>query len=370
MKRRRAGAAAAEEEPWDQTQQQEGPEADVGDQTGWRTSTVHLSGIARLGRGAAWMLIASGPLLGIAALLGSAGPAHVTAAPAATAQPASDTGPSGFAQLFVQAYLEAGQGTESSLSPYYSGTVTLTTPPDTRAANSTTAVASQQVQPGYWTVTVATRVVEKNSKGVWQIAGLEYYQVPVQALGPASAGGSKPADSTELGYTATALPAQVAAPQSLTPSSLGYGTDRGSAPSDPATQTIAGFLASYLVGHGELDRYTSPGVTLQPVSPAPYTEVDVTDVADDSGNASSSSVPADGTVRHSLAKVTVKDTSGGTYPLTYALTLRARGGRWEVLSLGPAPVLQSGSAPAPATPSPGAGSDGDSASDSPSPSGS
>jgi hypothetical protein len=247
----------------------------------------------------------------------------------------------------------------------------MTSAPDTRAANSTTAVASRQVQPGYWTVTVAARVVEKNSKGVWQSAGLEYYQVPVQVLGPASAGGSKPADSTELGYTATALPAQVAAPQSLTSSSLGYGTDRGSTPSDPATQTIAGFLSSYLAGQGELDRYTSPGVALQPVSPAPYTAVDVTDVADDSGNAASSSVPADGALRHSLATVTVKDSVGGTYPLTYALTLRARGGRWEVLSLGPAPVLQSGSAPAPATPSPGSGSgsDGDSASGSPSPSG-
>ena len=348
---------------------------DAGDEeTGWQTSTAGLTGAARLARIGAWVLIASGPLLGITALLGSSGPAQGRPAAAPALKTASDTGPSGFAQLYLAAYLEAGQGTENSLSPYFSGTVALTNTPDTRSATRTVAAASSQVQDGYWSVTVAAEVAQKNAKGVWMDAGLQYYQVPVQVLGPASAGGTQRSTGSALGYTATALPAQVAAPAALKPSALGYPTDRGANQDDPATQTVSGFLDAYLAGQGALDRYTSPGVTLQPVTPAPYTDVEITDVADDSGNASNTTVPADGANRQVLATVTAKDDSGASYPLSYALTLRSRGGRWEVAALGAAPELQSGSRPSLAAPTASPDSDatgGTGSTDaSPSPSGS
>jgi hypothetical protein len=219
-------------------------------------------------------------------------------------------------------------------------------------------------------VTVAADVTAKSSQGAFTDAGLQYYRIPVQALGPLSAGGSSSGAKT-TGYAATALPAQVAAPASLTAGGLGYGTDRGSNANDPETSAIASFLNAYLAGKGGLSYYTSPGVTLQPVNPAPYTAVQITDVTDDSGNASSTAVPADGTVRQALVQVTATDSSN-TYPLTYALTLRARGGRWEIAALGDAPALQAGSAPAAATPSPDSDSTDspDSSSAAPSPSGS
>ncbi|MFZ3494564.1 conjugal transfer protein [Streptomyces sp. 5.8] len=367
LRRRRA---VAESEAWDDLPQAE-PEQEVldaGDETGWQTSTAGLSGAARLARIGAWILIASGPLLGITSLLGSPTQAQSATVTAPTAQTASDTGPSGFAQLYVVAYIEAGQGSEGSLRPYFSGSVTLTNTPGTRSATRTVAVTSREVQPGYWAVTVAARIAQKDAKGAYVDAGLRYYQVPVQALGPASAGGSNRNDESTLGYTATALPAQVAAPASLTASALGYGTNRGSNPADPATQTITGFLNAYLAGKGGLDRYTSPGVSLQSVTPAPYSGIEVTDVADDSANASNTAVPSDGAVRQTLATVNAKDASGATYPLTYALTLRSRGGRWEIASLGAAPVLQRGSNPALVAPSPDSDSTDSTGTPSPSPS--
>ncbi|WP_275562598.1 conjugal transfer protein [Streptomyces sp. 5-6(2022)] len=149
------------------------------------------------------------------------------------------------------------------------------------------------------------------------------------------------------GYAATALPAQVAAPASLTASSLGAGTDRGSNAGDPETSAIASFLNAYLTGKRGLDYYTSPGVTLRPVTPAPYTSVRITDIADDSGNTGSTAVPADGTARQALVQVTAADSTGTAYPLTYA-----RGGRWEIAALGETPALQAGSTPAAVAPLP------------------
>ncbi len=367
--------AAADDEAWDEAPAEEAPQEpadDDTDRTGWGTTPAHLSGFTRLARAGAWVLIASGPLLGVTALLGSSSSAQSAPKAAPVAQQPSDTGPSGFAQLYLAAYLAAVQGTESSLAPYFSGTVTLTNTPGTRTASRMVTIASREVQPGYWSVTVAADVQQKNSRGSFVDAGLQYYRIPVQVLGPPSDGGSSSSNAKTTGYAATALPAQVAAPASLTASTLGYGTDRGSNAGDPETQAIASFLNAYLAGKGGLDYYTSPGVTLRPVTPAPYTSVQITDVADDSGNTSSTAVPADGTVRQALVQVTATDSTGTAYPLTYALTLRARAGRWEIAALGDAPALQAGSTPAAVTPSPDSDSTDspdDSSSAAPSPSG-
>ncbi|MEU9255738.1 conjugal transfer protein [Streptomyces sp. NPDC048270] len=326
-------------------------------ETGWTATSAGLSGIAKLVRVGAWVLIASGPLLGLAGLLGSSATAQGAPAPAApVTQPASDTGPSGFAQLFVAAYLEAGRGSEKTLAPYYSGSVTLTSVPGSRSSSRTVAVASQEVGAGYWSVTVAARVANKDAKGTVTDAGLQYFQVAVQVLGTPAAGGAAQGQLV-LGYAATALPAQIAAPASLTPSALGYPTSRGSNPTDPATQTVSGFLSAYLAGKGDLNRYTSPGVVLLPVAPAPYTAIKITELSDDSEKAADNAVPGDGKARQVLAKVAATDTTGTDHPMTYALTLRSRGGRWEVASLGAAPLLQPGSKPAVPTPTASPNSD-------------
>lgn len=356
------------EEAWPEA---DGPtDAELEDEariTGWRASTAGLSGLATLTQIGAWVLVASGPLLGIAALVGSSSPAPGVPKAAPTSQQASGTGPSGFAQLYVAAYLKAGEGTEADLSPYFSGPVVLTSPPNSRSASQTVVVRIRAIESGYWSVTVAVRVASRNTKGAEIDAGVQYYRVGVQVLGPATADGSSTSGDITVGYTATSLPAQVAAPAALKPGELGYDTSGSGSTSGPATETVSFFLNAYLASSGELDRYTSPGVRLQPVSPAPYTEVKVTDVHVDSASAGEHGVPGDGATRRLLVTVDATDQDGRTFPLSYALTLTSRAGRWEVASLDDAPALKPGSKPS-AAPTNTPGPDSEDAAASPTPS--
>ncbi|MFF4534040.1 conjugal transfer protein [Streptomyces sp. NPDC001407] len=339
-------AEAVEAEVWDEEagQPQEAVPASEPDETGWKTSTAHLSGIARLVRVGAWALVASGPVFGVMALVGASGPAQGVAKPVAAPSPASPVGPAGFAQLFVTAYLEAGQGTERDLAPYYSGSVALSVKPGTRTASRPVVIASREVQPGYWSVTVAVDVTAQDDKGKAKRLGVQYFRVGIQATGPAGAGGTATSASAVAGYTATSLPAQVAAPAALKPGALAYESDRGSSSTDPAVETARGFLTAYLAGTGELDRYTSPGTRLRAISPAPYTAVKVTGVQDDAG-AGQQKVPADGTQLHQLVQVEATDQAGSAASLSYALTLTSRAGRWEVASVDDAPAIRASSAP-------------------------
>jgi len=337
---------AAEAESWDQENEQS-PEASAADldETGWKTCSAHMSVIARLVRVGAWALVASGPVFGVTALLGSPSPAQGVAKPATSPTPASSTGPAGFAQLFVAAYLEAGQGTERELAPYYSGPVALSAKPGTREVTRSTVVASREVQPGYWSITVAADVTAQDDKGKANRLGVQYFRVGVQAKGPAAAGGTAKSVTTGAGYAATSLPAQVSAPAALKPGALKYESDRGTSSADPSVETAKEFLSAYLTGTAELDRYTSPSVPLRAITPAPYTAVKVTGVKDDSSGPGQQKVPADGTELHQLVEVEATDQAGNDTPLSYALTLRSRASRWEVASIDDAPALRAGSAP-------------------------
>ncbi|GGT28027.1 hypothetical protein GCM10010271_35020 [Streptomyces kurssanovii] len=348
-----------EADAWDEEvdERQEETSTANRDDTGWKTSTAHLSGITRLVRFGAWALVVSGPVFGALALLSSSGPAQGVAKPVKAATSASQTGPAGFAELFVAAYLQAGQGTERDLAPYYSGSVRLSVKPGTRTATHSTVIASREVQPGYWSITVAADVTTKDDKGKAKRLGVQYFRVGVQATGPAGVGGTAESATAAAGYVATSLPAQVAAPTALQPGALAYGSERGSSSTNPAVETARGFLSAYLTGTAELDRYTSPGTSLLGITPAPYTAVKVTGVRDDSPRTGQQKVPADGTVLHQLVQVDATDQAGSPVSLSYALTLKSRAGRWEVASVDDAPAVRASSAPSAAphiTPTPDA----------------
>ncbi|MGW4894571.1 conjugal transfer protein [Kitasatospora sp. NPDC004240] len=334
-------------EAWDditEAEVQDAPDTAGEERTGWQMSTAGLSGFARLARIGAWVLLASGPVLGVAAFTSSASPQEPKK-PAAAVRNPSDTAPSGFAQLFVAAYLEAGQGTESSLSPYYADPVILTNPPASRSASRIVAISSTEVEPGYWSVTVAARVQAKNKKGETADQGVQYFRVGVQVVGPAAVGGAAKSTATPAGYAATSLPAQVAAPAALRTSGLAYGTPKGSGTADPVVDTASSFLSAYLASNGELDRYISPGTAITPIAPAPYTSVKITNAYDNGPSDGSLAVPSDGAARRVLVTVTATDSTGQNYPLTYALDLRSRGGRWEVWAVADAPAIKTGAKP-------------------------
>lgn len=315
-------------------------EEEAGEQGGWVTvspgALANLSAVLRWG---AWLLLLAGPLLGLAALLRPIPAAGVapSAAKASSAVVRDTAGPAGFAQLYVAAYVEAGKGSEASLAPYYPlmRDISLEAKAGAQHAERLAAVRVTQVSSGYWSVTVAARitsaakasVAEKNDEA-GSVAVLRYFQVPVRAAG---SGG---------GYAAAALPAEVAAPAVNSDGpQLGYGTPVPADAHDAAVATISDFLTAYLAGSGELDRYLSPGTDLTAVSPAPYRRVRVTQLAERDGDFAAVAPATEGVRRDLLVGVAATGMDGQVRPLTYALALQARDGRWEIAALDAAPVL-------------------------------
>ncbi|MEU9919672.1 conjugal transfer protein, partial [Streptomyces sp. NPDC051001] len=104
-------------------------------------------------------------------------------------------------------------------------------------------------------------------------------------------------------------------------------------PTDGEVSSTAGeFLAAYLTGAGEIDRYLAPGVRLSPVSPAPFQSVTVEQLLAADEAAAAESVPTDGTRVGVMVQAEARD-GDGRWPLAYELTLIARSGRWEVSAL-------------------------------------
>lgn len=335
---------------WDIDEQPE----DDGYVGGW--STGARANTSALLRWAAWGLIALGPVL--------AGAAFARASTAVLAQPTvaasaptgtGSQGAAGFATLFVAQYLRAGEGDQDKLAAYYQGAaeIQLEGEPNRRHGEQLTVVRLRQTDPDVWSVTVAARIVSAAKPDAQETAApdstegnsrlsaaeaaadsIHYFQVPV-AAGPVTAGAT--------GYTALAMPAEVTAPARIKPPQMDYGPAEPAVDSDPRTQAVAQFLTAYLTGAGaaELDRYLAPGTRLTAITPAPYTEVSVDQmqIEGDQGDGPASAVPKDGT--RSRLVVAIRATGQDTVrvPLSYALTLKARAGRWEIAALDGAPSL-------------------------------
>ncbi|WP_323186255.1 conjugal transfer protein [Streptomyces canus] len=171
------------------------------------------------------------------------------------------------------------------------------------------AVRSVQQTGTAWSVTVAAQYAD---------GSVRYFAVPVVA------------DSSGASFTASGAPGAVAGPARAAGVQSPYTV---TVPTDSEVCAAAGeFLAAYLAGAGEVDRYLAPGVRLSPVSPAPYQTVTVQQILAADHEAAAESVPAEGTRVRVMAEVEARD-SWGRWPLAYELTLKVRSGRWEVASL-------------------------------------
>ncbi|MEU2391893.1 conjugal transfer protein [Streptomyces sp. NPDC007369] len=360
--RRKPPAPVEPVEPETPAVQESGAERDAGWVAGWSTGAQANS--AALMRWLLWGLIALGPLLGSLAYLSapatSAAPAPKTAPPAPTAS--GGQGAAGFATLFVAAYLSAGRGDEPKLAAYYppASNLQLDGVSGQHRGEQLTVVRLRQTDTTVWAVTVAARVTgaipsatpstQPGASPSPAADPVRYFQVPV-ATAPGTGGATA--------YTALALPAEVAAPERAKSPELAYGAMRPALPSDPRTQAVTSFLTAYLTkGGAELDRYLAPGTRLAAPSPAPYSGIAVDQLAVESetGGEPVVSVPGDGTTLRLLVTLRATGQDGVRLPLTYALTLKARAGRWEIASLDGAPALTSPSpspaasgAPGPAT---------------------
>ncbi|MFG2667611.1 conjugal transfer protein [Streptomyces sp. NPDC048387] len=328
--------------------QDSGAEQEAGWVGGWSTGAQANS--AALMRWLVWGLIALGPLLGALAYLSVPATSAAPAPKSAPSAPAASggQGAAGFASLFVATYLSAGRGDEPKLAAYYppASSLQLDGVSGQRRGEQLTVVRLRQTDTSVWSVTVAARVTGATptatpstqpaaSPSPAAADAVRYFQVPV-ATAPGAGGATA--------YTALALPAEVAAPERAKTPELVYGAMRPALPTDPRTQAVTSFLSAYLTKAGaELDRYLAPGTRLAAPSPAPYSGVAVDSFAveGETGGEPVVSVPADGTTLRLLVTLRATGQDGVRLPLTYALTLKARAGRWEIAALDGAPALTS-----------------------------
>ncbi|WP_438306599.1 conjugal transfer protein (plasmid) [Streptomyces sp. HUAS TT11] len=270
---------------------------------------------ARVSRVAVWTVIAAGPIALAVAVAST--PTTVAAAPATTptaARTAPAADPSGYAQLFIGAWLRSSADdpttAQARLAQSMAPDVELPNPAaDAQSApQSVAAVRSAQRIGGAWSVTVAAQYAD---------GSVRYYTVPVTA------------DPSGSSFAVTGAPAVVAGPARAGVPKLAYGV---TVPDGGLSSAVGEFLTAYLTGAGEVDRYLAPGVNLTAVSPAPFTAVTVQQITGIEETAAADQVLADGTKVRVLASVEARDTTG-RWPLAYELTLKARSGRWDVAAL-------------------------------------
>ncbi|MGW8729259.1 conjugal transfer protein [Streptomyces sp. NPDC055808] len=267
----------------------------------------------RIGRWGVWVALACGPLaLAAAALRSPAAPAEAAPAPSSSTMrtpPAAD--PSGYAELYLAAWLRSTAGDENSaqarLAQALAPSVALPRPEGAQPVlERAVAVRSAQREGGQWSVTVAAQYADFS---------VRYFAVPVVA---GADGGS---------FAVTGAPGQVAGPTTAKAPEPAYGV---SLPAKGVlTATVAEFLRAYLTGLGQVDRYLAPGVRLAALSGTSYTDLQVEQANAVEESAAAESVPADGTKARVQVQIKAQDKTGA-WPLAYELTLTARAGRWEV----------------------------------------
>lgn len=128
------------------------------------------------------------------------------------------------------------------------------------------------------------------------------------------------------------LPAPIAGPAQADTATLVY--TQSLASSSAAHEAVLAFLGAYLAESGEISRYITPGSSITAITPAPFVSVDPVDVRVDKTPADD---PADGDELRVLATVALSSITDQRLTSSYALTMTARAGRWEVTTIDPAP---------------------------------
>ncbi|MFI7008869.1 conjugal transfer protein [Streptomyces sp. NPDC050145] len=272
----------------------------------------------RLGRAGAWACLIAGPAALVLVLSQPSATvvAQASPTPVRTAAAAAPADPGGYVAEFVDAWLRSDANVPDSsaaLRALQLGPDVALPEPDTDKADAgkgleqVTAVRSMQRAGGQWSVTVAARYRD----------AVRYFAVPAAASRSGEA------------VTVTGPPALVAAPSAANTALSPYKVE---VPDGPLADTVGDFLGAYLSGGGDVDRYLAPTTKLSAVTPAVAEQVDPETVTAREATAAGEQVPADGTRVHVQANANAH-TPAGVWPLSYELTLSARGGRWEIAAL-------------------------------------
>ena len=266
-----------------------------------------------------WMLVISGPVaaLLVANRVSSIGDRLDTLSTTDGIEVPPDTsGVEGFAELFIAAYLTAGEDSINALDPFLGDVALDSVETGSWLATRTTSLGAQEVSPGYYSVVVAAEVVATDTEPGDQPAGVRYFSVGVA--------------ETTTGRVIIGLPALISPPPRVSAPELLVGRFDGLATAPGLEEMLPRFLAALLTGNGELTRYTSPSSPIVAMQPPPFTTVEVLQTG-------LVETPDGPTEVGALVRAT--DADGRAQILEYALVVEQRDGRWEVSQLLPAPTL-------------------------------
>ncbi len=236
--------------------------------------------------------------------------------------PPDTSGAEGVAELFIAAYLTAGEDSTTDLNPLLDRASPDRVETGSLSVTRTMSLGAEQVAPGYYAVTVAAEVVATDTDGegrpVWVPVGTRFYSVGVA--------------ETESGWAITGLPSLLPAPVGATAPELLIDRRGGLDTAPGLEDMLSRFLAAFLAGDGELTRYTSPASPIVAIQPPLSVAAEIVEA----GKVETS----DGVTQVAVV-VLATDNAGRTQILEYALVVELRDGRWEVSRLLPAPPLAS-----------------------------
>jgi hypothetical protein len=259
-------------------------------------------------------LLLCGP---VGVLLGLRGDA-VTVAPTSAQQPdrSVERAVAGeWAEQLVVTWLESSRGEEAAVERFVAAEG-LKLPEVAWKVRHSSVVSATEAAAG-WSVTVGVNVTRGGSP-----EERRYFRVPINAT----------ADGRAVALT---LPSPVAAAAVADPVELVYKNRLRTG--DPAWTAVAGFLSALAAGSGDVARYTTPGVVIAPITPAPYEAVQVSSVVSDTDLEALGDPVADGTELRVLAYAEV-EVGGDEVGVQWPLTLTARAGRWEITAIDTAPL--------------------------------
>lgn len=214
----------------------------------------------------------------------------------------------GFAEWAVRRWADAGASPGALAPP--SGRE----PAEPLAITATHPVATRQLRPRYWAVTL----------GVEAGPGPSLWFVEIGVL------------DTDTGLVAAGLPAVVPSPLRADAAVPVGRTLKVPAADDPIAVTTQAFLDALLAGRGDVSRYLAPGARMEPVAPT-FDSVRVLRTAEVAATAG----------RYVVRLEALALAAGVELRLGYELTLEQRADRWEVRRLSGAPTLRPVAATAP-----------------------
>ncbi|WP_326615149.1 conjugal transfer protein (plasmid) [Streptomyces scopuliridis] len=296
-----------------------------------RSLPVRRTALVRM---AVWATVATGPLALISSCARSGEVVRTQPVPAARAGDtgASSPDPAGYAELFLGLWLRSGSDEDGAAARQLRAMAPSVQPPlwgeHVPAVEQLTAVRSLRQADGAWSVTVAVQFKQTEAGAPDKVApgldgALRYFALPLVIKDAGMSVGAARA------FVVPAAPMEVAAPAVLEEPSSPYGTQVPDG--SPLATTVGEFLTAYLGAAEGAGRYLAPGITLPASTSTPFTAVHV-DAIHAAGR-TDGTASADGGATRVQAQITASDADGGRWPLSYALQLKARDGRWEITGL-------------------------------------